>query len=178
MGCATSQASTGKAPSSKSVSAPVQKEKPLLGYWKIRCGNRGNANRAMLYWAGVDFNEKRYWNPADWQADKKSIPMEHPNLPYLKNGDFYITESKIVPAYICDTWAPELIGSGNPEQRARILQIQEVVVECYIPSLMNVFRTDDRETVAPIFMEAFKKVSDFLGEKPFLAGDNISFVDF
>ena len=178
MGCSQSQAVSGRDPSKKSSATPVKKEKPLLGYWKIRCGNRGNANRAILYWAGVDFNEKRYWNPPDWHADKASLPMDHPNLPYLKNGDFWITESKVVPAYICDTWAPELIGSGNPEQRARILQIQEVLVDNYITSLMNFFRTDDRPAVMEIFINNFKKLSDFLGQKPYLAGDSIIFVDF
>ena len=65
--------------------------------------------------------------------------MDHPNLPYLKHGDFWISESKVVPAYICDTWAPELIGSGSPEKRARILQIQENLIETFYAAGMSVF---------------------------------------
>ncbi len=34
--------------------------RPTLGYWNIRAGYRGNANRYLLKFAGVDFEDKRY----------------------------------------------------------------------------------------------------------------------
>ena len=93
--------------------------KPVFGYWPIRGSHRGNLNRYILAYSGIDYEEKRY-TKEEWESDKANLGMDFPNLPYLKNGDFFITESKVVPAYICDKWAPELIGS-NPEERARIL---------------------------------------------------------
>ena len=34
--------------------------KPTFGYWECRAGCRGQVNRYLLAYAGVDFNEKRY----------------------------------------------------------------------------------------------------------------------
>ena len=101
--------------------------KPVFGYWPIRGMNRGNLNRYLLAFAGVDFEDKRY-TKEEWAVDKAGLGMDFPNLPYLKIDNYYITESKVVPAFICDKFAPELIG-GNPEERARILQIQEQLNE-------------------------------------------------
>ena len=140
MGCSGSAAANaGDAKKGNRKPTAKGKGKPLLGYWHIRASNRGNLNRCLLHWAGVDFDEKRYLDVAEWRAEKETLPMDHPNLPYLKHGDFWISESKVVPAYICDTWAPELIGSGSPEKRARILQIQENLIETFYAAGMSVF---------------------------------------
>ena len=34
--------------------------KPIFGYWNIRAFDRGNVNRYILGYAGVDFEDKRY----------------------------------------------------------------------------------------------------------------------
>ena len=34
--------------------------KPIFGYWNIRAFVRGNANRYILAYAGVDYEDKRY----------------------------------------------------------------------------------------------------------------------
>ena len=34
--------------------------KPIFGYWNIRAFNRGNVNRYILAYAGVDYEDKRY----------------------------------------------------------------------------------------------------------------------
>lgn len=150
--------------------------KPLFGYWPIRAANRGNVNRYLLAYSGIDYEEKRY-SPEEWQADKANLGMDFPNIPYIKNGDFYITESKVVSAYICDKWVPELIGD-NAEERARILQVQEQLLEVFWKWFPGVFRTDDREAVVAEGLPAFKKFEDFLGDKEWLANGKVSFVDF
>ena len=92
--------------------------KPIYGYWSIRCGPRGNVNRNILNYAGVDYTEK-FYNPeteegrAEWASDKVNLGIPFANLPYLIDGDFKLTESKAVTLYICEKWAPELLGT-NP----------------------------------------------------------------
>ena len=84
--------------------------KPIFGYWNIRAGVRGNVNRYLLHYAGVDYTDKRYDvvnNAAEWgYGDKNSLGLDFPNLPYIIEGDLKITESKAVGHYICDKWAP------------------------------------------------------------------------
>ena len=86
----------------------------------MRQGPRGNVNRYLLAYAGVDFEDKRYDvtsadGVAEWmKRDKQSLGFDFPNLPYIIDGDFKLTESKAVSTYICDKWAPELLGT-TPE---------------------------------------------------------------
>ena len=154
----------------------MAENKPVFAYWPIRGANRGNVNRYCFAWGGVDFEDKRY-NREQWAEDKANLGMDFPNIPYVKNGDFYITESKCVTPYICDKFAPDLIGD-NPEERARILQIQEQLVETGGKWFPQVFSSDERSKIADDGVANFKKFSDFLGEKQFLTGDKFTFVDF
>jgi len=86
-----------------------------LGYWSLRGGPRGNVNRYILHYAEVDYTEKRYDivnNPQEWGAqDKMTLGLDFPNLPYIIDGDFSMTESKAITYYICDKWAPQLLGT-------------------------------------------------------------------
>ena len=34
--------------------------RPILGYWNIRCFDRGAVNRYILGYAGVDYEDKQY----------------------------------------------------------------------------------------------------------------------
>ena len=114
MGCSSSSAGN----TSDSMRSRKGK-KPILGYWNIRAGHRGNVNRYILAYAGVDYEDKRYdfvGAPAEWrEKDKTGLGIEFPNLPYFVDGDLKLTESKAVNRYICDKWKPELLGAGPQE---------------------------------------------------------------
>ena len=97
--------------------------KPTFGYWEIRGGTRGAVNRYLLAHAGVDFEEVRYSSKAEWGAAKSNLGVDFPNIPYIIDGDFFLTESKAVSVYICDRWCPELMGS-TPVERASIVMMQ------------------------------------------------------
>ena len=67
--------------------------KPILGYWSIRCGPRGNVNRNILNYAGVDYTDKIYdveteEGRAEWNTFKANSGMPFANLPYMIDGDF------------------------------------------------------------------------------------------
>ena len=94
------------------------------GYWNTRSGIRGQINRMILKHAGVDFTEKRYEkSTGEWETDKTALGLDFPNLPYIIDGDVKLTESKAVTVYICDKFAPQLLGK-TPETRARIIMCQ------------------------------------------------------
>ena len=47
----------------------AQATRPIFGYWGVRGFDRGNVNRYILSYAGVDFEDKRYDivnNKAGW----------------------------------------------------------------------------------------------------------------
>ena len=124
--------------------------KPIYGYWNFRAGFRGQVGRYLLAYAGVDFEDKRYDmvnNKAEWsRQDKTGLGIEFPNLPYLIDGDFNITECKAVAVYICDRWCPALLGE-TPEQRASIIMMQQVLNDQMMNWLLMCFATHDRDAV-------------------------------
>ena len=79
-------------------------------------------NRYILAYAGVDYEEKRYYPETreEWlQGDKQTLGIEFANLPYIIDGDFKLTESAAVTAYICDKWCPQLLGGDDVGVRSR-----------------------------------------------------------
>lgn len=78
--------------------------KVKLGYWKVR--GRGQVPRLLLAYSGVDFEDYSYTlgGPEWGEQDKKNMGLSFPNLPYLVDGDYNITESSAIPKYIVKRW--------------------------------------------------------------------------
>ena len=120
--------------------------RPILGYWNIRGMDRGNVNRYILNYAQVDYEDKRYDfanNKDEWDTqDKRNLGLEFPNLPYIIDGDFKLTESSAVTMYICDKWCPALMGA-TPTERSRIIQLREVLKNFAYSFMNHAFDNDD-----------------------------------
>ena len=91
--------------------------KPVLGYWATR--GRANGIRTMLHYCGVDFHNYMYevgaaptYSKEAWLTVKQSLGLDFPNLPYLIDGDFKLTESLAIYKYIARKWRPELLGAS------------------------------------------------------------------
>ena len=50
------------------------------------------------------------FNKDAWFDVKFTLDLDFPNLPYLMDGDFKITESEAIMKYIAAKWSPELLG--------------------------------------------------------------------
>ncbi len=157
----------------------MAESRPIFGYWDIRAGYRGNANRYLLNFAGVDYECKRYdaKNKDIWRNEKDNLGMDFPNLPYIWDGDFKLSESKAVSIYICDRWCPQLMGK-NAEERAHIIMLQCLLEECFFAFCLPGFRSPDKEAAFNGGMEKLVKIAEWLGNKQFLIGAKPTMVDF
>lgn len=73
--------------------------KITLGYWGIR--GLGQVPRLLLAYTGAIWEDVKYTAPEQWfGGDKDSLGLEFPNLPYIIDGDFKLTESRAVIYYI------------------------------------------------------------------------------
>ena len=73
--------------------------KVTLGYWKIR--GLGQVARHLLSYTDTEFDEVQYENADKWfKEDKVQLGFDFPNIPYLIDGDFKLTESIAVYKYI------------------------------------------------------------------------------
>ena len=155
--------------------------RPIFGYWNIRAFDRGNVNRYIFAYAGVDYEDKRYdfiGNKAEWgEQDKQGLGIDFPNLPYIIDGDFKLTESAAVTVYICDKWCPALMGT-TPEQRSRCIQLQCVMKDYMMSFLGIAFATDDQPGVIAKAIEGLPKLANFLGDKNYMCGNDLTMPDF
>jgi len=71
----------------------------VFGYWKVR--GLGQYLRHLLTYTGIKFQEVQYESREKWfDGDKKNLGLEFPNLPYLIDGEYKLTESSAIARYI------------------------------------------------------------------------------
>ncbi|XP_048207767.1 glutathione S-transferase Mu 1-like [Perognathus longimembris pacificus] len=154
-----------------------------LGYWDIR--GLAHAIRLLLEYTGSSYEEKIYsmgdapdYDRSQWLSEKFKLGLDFPNLPYLIDGTHKITQSNAILRYIARKH--NLCGETEEEKiRVDVLENQvwdirmQLVKLCYSP---------DYEKLKPEFLgglpDKIKLFSQFLGKRPWFAGDKITFVDF
>nr|XP_004659077.2 glutathione S-transferase Mu 2 isoform X1 [Jaculus jaculus] len=154
-----------------------------LGYWDIR--GLAHGIRLLLEYTDSSYQEKRYtmgdapdYDQSDWLNEKFKLGLDFPNLPYLIDGTHKITQSNAILRYIARKH--NLCGETE-EERIRVDILENQLMDtrmvmarlCYSPDL---------EKLKPEFLkdlpDTMKLFSQFLGERPWFAGDKITFVDF
>ena len=80
----------------------------------------------------MEFEDKQYTNGEDWfKNDKVNLGLSFPNIPYLIDGDFKLTESIAIAKYI-------IKRSGRTELLGKTLQ-DEGLVENLIGVIKEIF---------------------------------------
>ena len=101
-------------------------KKVILGYWGV--AGLGNPLRYILSYADVDFKDEIYSDQAKWFGeDKLNLGIPLPNLPYLIDGDFKLSESNALLRYIPKRFGKADLLGKTIEDQARIDQILGVV---------------------------------------------------
>ncbi|GBN57164.1 Glutathione S-transferase Mu 1 [Araneus ventricosus] len=155
--------------------------KPILGYWDLR--GRGEPIRYLLHYKEVDFEDKRY--PADavgfeeWQRDKFSLGFDFPNLPYYIDGDIKLTQSIAIVRYLGNKLG---LDGKTDEQKRRVLVAEQQSVDFRDKLRAFVVGSEYEKTGKEAFLKSvqpmFQLWEKFLGDRKFLAGDDVTYVDF
>jgi glutathione S-transferase len=103
-----------------------EKEMPLtIGYWKIR-GLASNIRFQLAYSGITDYNMVEYelgdgpdFDGSAWFGVKPTLGLDFPNIPYLIDGDFKITETLAIHKYLADKYKPALLGN-DAAQRGQV----------------------------------------------------------
>ena len=98
-------------------------------------------------------------------------------MPFYIDGDVKLTESKSIMKYICKKHDPKLLGRDALEvaQADMISRIHDSMHQQYSGFVKT---AGDSEELQKKITENGKLLSDFLGEKKFMVGDNLVFSDF
>lgn len=157
-----------------------------LGYWDIR--GLGQPIRYLLAYREVDFEEKRYscgpppkFDSSQWLDEKFTLDCDFPNLPYLLDGDdVKLTQNLAILRYLGRKYDLDAAADCDLQKRRVDLMEQQVtdfrsgwVRLCYSPGFAS--ERDGYEKNLPNTLKAFSK---FLGDRPYFAGDRLTYVDF
>ncbi|XP_047417887.1 glutathione S-transferase Mu 1-like [Sciurus carolinensis] len=141
--------------------------------------------RLLLEYTDSSYEEKRYtlgdapdYDRSQWLNEKFKLVLDFPNLPYLTDGTHRITQSNAILRYIARKH--NLCGETEEEKiRVDILENQAMDTRTQLGRLCYNF---DFEKLKPKYLEGLPKTmklfSQFLGKRPWFAGDKITFVDF
>ncbi|XP_049736119.1 glutathione S-transferase Mu 1-like [Elephas maximus indicus] len=154
-----------------------------LGYWDIR--GLGHVIRLLLEYTDSNYEEKRYtigdapdYDRSHWLNEKFKLGLDFPNLPYLIDGPHKLTQSNAILRYIARKH--NLCGETE-EEKIRMDILENQVVDTRMSFVMLCYNPDF-EKLKPQYLEELpdkmRLFSEFLGQRPWFAGDKITFVDF
>ncbi|CAO2599713.1 Glutathione S-transferase Mu 7 [Lemmus lemmus] len=155
----------------------------LLGYWNVR--GLAHAIRLLLEYTDTSYEEKRYtmgdapdFDRSQWLNEKFKLGLDFPNLPYLIDGPHKITQSNAILRYI----ARKHNLCGETEEERILVDILENQLMDNRMMLGRLCYNPDFEKLKPGYLEQLpgmmRLYSEFLGKRPWFAGDKITFVDF
>jgi glutathione S-transferase len=152
-----------------------------LGYWGIR--GRGQVLRLLLNYTGANWEETTYKDAGSWfgGGDKNKIGFDFPNLPYLVNGDFKLTESSAIARYIIHKSKNQELLGKNAEDEARVDMVLSLLDDIYTPTFSLFFSPNNQVEKVKLYDNKIKAKLDelvkYIGNKDFTIG-YLTLVDF
>lgn len=145
-----------------------------LGYWGIK--GRAEPVRWAYLALGLQVKEVQVGSGEEWGAIRSTLPTAFPNLPYIRDGDFAITETNALPIYLASkAGKPEFIGKDHKDQ-AILRQIEGVLGDIFSTLFKTVGAENPEEALKSAVtgdgtvITKLRYLSKFLGDKHFFLG--------
>jgi len=154
-----------------------------LCYWDIR--GLGQFLRLILEYTGTEYKDEKLscgpapdFDKSGWLDMKFNLGLDFPNLPYYKDDDVALTQSNAILKHIARK--NNLIGTTIKEQALADMAADQVmdlrngfVRLCYGGKFAEM-----KEPYLASLPNQLRLFSNFLGTKPWLVGEAITFPDF
>jgi len=154
---------------------------PTLGYWVLR--GAGQQVRFLLEYVGEEYDEKRYATPEEWHnGEKFKVGLQFPNLPYYIEGDLKMTGGLAIMKHIARKH--KLADSLTESEQCLLDMVENTVYDFFWVGLYSLcygkadYETGRADYVANTMPTKLKLLSDFMGNKKFILGDKITYLDF
>lgn len=148
------------------VLSPKFNQTLILGYWGIR--GLAQPIRILLSYLGLPFEDKVYTDRQQWfENDKQNIGFAFPNMPYLIDGEFKLTESSAIQKYVINrSHHKELLGK-NIQDTVRIESVLGVFDDIWAEFAKNFWKKDEeviKQTLEKVTPK-FNYLAKFIGER-------------
>ena len=150
-----------------------------FGYWPIK--GLGELNRLVAKYVGVQLKDV----PAGqtWQQDRLQNGLDFPNLPYLKHGNFQITESAAINVFLCGySGNDNLYGVGvqSRSQVQQVISLLDDILKDFFAAASNAttYKQDiEKLSQGSKFAEKIENLSKKLGPNEFIVGGTLTVAD-
>eukprot|EP00825_Cyclidium_porcatum_P046951 TRINITY_DN750_c0_g1_i2.p2 TRINITY_DN750_c0_g1~~TRINITY_DN750_c0_g1_i2.p2 ORF type:complete len:218 (-),score=46.23 TRINITY_DN750_c0_g1_i2:317-970(-) len=154
----------------------------ILGYWGIR--GRAQVCRYLLEYTKTPYTQKLYGDPKEWFGkDMEALAFPYANLPYIKDGDFKLSETAAIEMYIIKKSKKEELLGIDLKQQAEIMMITSIArYDLYYKLLDFNFNPNFVAEKAKFYTDSIKPTVELLmnqiGSQKFLLGDKVTHPDF
>lgn len=156
----------------------------ILGYYNTR--GLAETIRTLLSHLEVEYEDRLYdpslsiENPESWEYSKFNLGFDFPNLPYIIDNNFKLTQSKAILQYICRKYRPEYLGNSIQEQ-ATVNMLGDLCHDLNLDVSAPTFNPEWhslKHSVLEKASQTLNLLNSFLENKQFLLGDCITWPDF
>jgi glutathione S-transferase len=153
-----------------------------LGYWKIR-GLASNI-RYQLAHSGIEYENVFYevtdapeLSGAEWTDQKYKLGLDFPNIPYVIDGEFKLTETIDIHKYLADKYKPELLGR-DAETRAHLGMLSYHMINLKNSAVKPSYMSGERQQVIDAYTAKLPAILAFKGDKKFIGSEYATYLDF
>ncbi len=142
-------------------------------YWPIK--GLAEHIRWLLNYCAVEYRETTVDDYDKWLAEKNGLGLPFPNLPYIVDGDFKLSESQAIARYVCAKFKPDLLGKDFVEA-ARVENLAGVMGDVLQPYARHIADKEligesiEADAARSRVAEKVAQLAAFLGEKEFFHG--------